>query len=36
MANQLEFWKLKCEIKDLLFIAFQQKENQNLTEPYIV
>ena len=36
MVNQLEYWKLKYEIKDLLFIAFQQKENQSLTEPYIV
>ena len=36
MINQLEFWKLKSEIKDLLFIAFQQKENQSLTEPCIV
>jgi hypothetical protein len=25
--NELEYWKLKCEIKDLLFVAFQQKEN---------
>ena len=30
MDNQLEYWKLKCEIKDQLFIAFQQKE----IEPY--
>ena len=36
MVNQLESWKLKFESKDLLFIAFQQKENQSLTEPYIV
>ena len=36
MVNQLEYWKLKYEIKDLLIIAFQQKENQSLTEPYIV
>ena len=35
MVHQLESWKLKLESKDLLFIAFQQKENQNLTEPYI-
>ena len=34
--NQLETWKLKLESKDLLFIAFQQKENQSLTEPCIV
>jgi len=27
MVNQLESWKLKLESKDLLFIAFQQKEN---------
>ena len=26
MVNQLEFWKLKFESKDLLFIAFRQKE----------
>jgi hypothetical protein len=25
--NELEYWKLKYEIKDLYFIAFQQKEN---------
>jgi hypothetical protein len=25
--NELETWKLKFEIKDLLFVAFQQKEN---------
>jgi hypothetical protein len=25
--NGLETWKLKFEIKDLLFVAFQQKEN---------
>jgi hypothetical protein len=24
--NELEYWKLKYEIKDLLFVAFQQKE----------
>ena len=33
MVNQLESWKLKFEIKDLLFIAFQQKKpraSQNL------
>ena len=36
MLNQLEYWKLKCEIKDLLFVAFQQKKNQSLTEPCIV
>jgi hypothetical protein len=24
--NELEYWKLKYEIKDLLFFAFQQKE----------
>ena len=36
MVNQLESWKLKLESKDLLFIAFQQKENQSLTEPCIV
>ena len=36
MVNQLESWKLKFESKDLLFIAFQQKENQSLTEPCIV
>ena len=29
--TQLEYWKLKCEIKDLFFIAFQQKKNQSLT-----
>ena len=34
--NQLESWKLKLESKDLLFIAFQQKENQSLTKPCIV
>ena len=34
--TQLEYWKLKCEIKDLLFISFQQKKNQSLTEPCIV
>ena len=28
MVNQLESWKLKFEIKDLLFIAFQQKETR--------
>ena len=33
MDNQLEYWKLKCEIKDLLFIAFQQKEKQSLQNP---
>ena len=27
MVNQLEPWKLKFESKDLIFIAFQQKEN---------
>ena len=27
MVNQLESWKLKLESKDLLVIAFQQKEN---------
>ena len=36
MVNQLESWKLKFESKDLLFIAFQQKKNQSLTEPGIV
>jgi len=36
MVNQLEFWKLKYEIKDLFFIVFQQKENQSLIEPCIV
>ena len=36
MVNKQEYWKLKYEIKDLLFIAFQQKKNQSLTEPYIV
>jgi len=30
---KLEYWKLKCEIKDLLFIAFQQKKPQNLYKP---
>jgi len=30
---KLECWKLKYDIKDLLFIAFQQKENQSLTNP---
>jgi hypothetical protein len=25
--NGLECWKLKYEIKDLLFVAFQQKQN---------
>jgi hypothetical protein len=24
--NELEYWKLKYEIKDLLFVAFQQKK----------
>jgi hypothetical protein len=24
---ELEYWKLKYKIKDLLFVAFQQKEN---------
>ena len=33
MVNQLESGKLKFESKDLLFIAFQQKENQSLTNP---
>ena len=33
MDNQLEYWKLKCEIKDLLFIAFKQKKNQSLQNP---
>ena len=33
---QLESWKLKLESKDLLFIAFQKKEKQSLTEPCIV
>ena len=36
MVNQLESWKLELESKDLLFIAFQQKENQSLIEPCIV
>ena len=31
--TQLEYWKLKCEIKDLLFIAFQQKKNRSLQNP---
>jgi len=26
MANETRIWKLKLEIKDLLFVAFQQKE----------
>ena len=33
MINQLEYWKLKYEIKDLLFIAFQQKENLSQQNP---
>ena len=33
MVNQLEYWKLKYEIKVLLFIAFQQKENQSQQNP---
>ena len=33
MDNQLEYWKLKCEIKDLVFIAFQQKETRALQNP---
>jgi hypothetical protein len=24
--NELEYWKLKYKIKNLLFVAFQQKE----------
>ena len=36
MVNQLESGKLKFESKDLLFIAFQQKGNQSLTETCIV
>ena len=36
MVNQLEYWKLKCDVKDLLFIDFQKKENQSLIEPCIV
>jgi hypothetical protein len=24
--NELEYWKLKYEINDLLFVAFQQKK----------
>ena len=36
MVKQLESWKLKFESKYLLFIAFQQKGNQSLTEPCIV
>ena len=30
MVNPLESWKLKLESKDLLFIAFQQKENRTM------
>ena len=33
MINQLEYWKLKYEIKDQFFIAFQQKKNQSLQNP---
>jgi hypothetical protein len=33
MVNQLESGKLKLESKDLLFIAFQQKGNQSLSNP---
>ena len=33
MVNQLESGSLKFESKDLLFIAFQQKRNQSLTNP---
>ena len=36
MINQLEYWKLKCEIKDTLFDAFQQKKTQIFPEPCIV
>jgi hypothetical protein len=25
--NELEYWKLKYKIKNLLFVAFQEKEN---------
>ena len=33
MINQHRIWKLKLECKDLLFIAFQQKQTQNPTKP---
>ena len=36
MVNQLEYWKLKLESKDLLFIAFQQKGKPEPHKPCIV
>ena len=33
MVNQLEYGKLKYDIKDLLFIAFQQKKTRASQNP---
>ena len=33
MVNPTRIWKLKFKIKDILFVAFQQKKIQNLSEP---
>ena len=35
MVNPTRTWKLKLEIKDLLFIAFQQKKLQSLHKPFM-
>jgi hypothetical protein len=34
--NELEYWKIKHEIKNLLFVAFQQKENPRTLEPWML
>ena len=36
MANETRIWKLKLEIKDLLFVAFQQKETPESSQALYV
>ena len=35
LVNSTRIWKLKHEIKDLLFVAFQQKKLQSLHKPFM-
>ena len=35
LVNPTRIWKLKFDFKDLLFVAFQQKELQSLHKPFM-
>ena len=35
MVNATRIWKLKIDLKDLLFVAFQQKKLQSLHKPFM-